>query len=206
MTEKELLTALEEKSRDADTVVFDIGNTLMRFDPDLICDRLIGDAHRERLRHALFAASHTWTWSCFDEGLYPNEEIALNVVRAEGLADDCAREVLYVLDHFHELKNALPLSKGIPGLKAAGKRILALTNYAWPALEYCWETYDFFALFDGRIVSSQEKLVKPDPRIFRLLIDRFSLIPEKTLFVDDNAGNTAAAAKLGIRVWQGDFL
>ncbi len=206
MTENELLDTLREKTRDVDTVVFDIGNTLMRFDPDALCEKLLAAPHRERLRHAMFAGDHVWKWACFDEGLYSHEEIALNMVREEGLPDKCAGEVLYVLDHFHELKKALPLSRGIPGLKAEGKKLLALTNYAWPQLEYCWETYDFFRYFDGRIVSSLEKIVKPDKRIFRLLLDRFSLTPERTLFVDDNAENTAAAAALGIRVWQGDFL
>jgi len=205
MTEQELLRTLREKTRDTDTVVFDIGNTLMNFDPDEICDKLLEAPHRERLRHALFCQDHTWKWACFDQGLFPNEEIALNIVREEGLEDACAGEVLYVLNHFHELKKALPLSRGIPELKAEGKRLLALTNYAWPQLEYCWKTYDFFALFDGRVVSSQEKVVKPDPRIFRILMDRYGVHPEKTLFVDDNADNTAAAAALGFRVWQGNF-
>ncbi len=201
-----LLECLREKTRDVDTVVFDIGNTLMRFDPDAICEKLLPEAHRERLRHALFVPDHSWRWYCFDQALSSNEEIARNIVLQEGLEEACAGEVLYALDHFHELKKALPLSRGIPALKAEGKRILALTNYPWPQLEYCWETYDFFRYFDGRMVSSLEKLVKPDPRLFLRLIDRFALVPEKTLFVDDNADNTAAAAALGMKVWQGDFL
>lgn len=206
MTEQELLAMLKEKTRDTDTVVFDIGNTLMRFDPDGLCDALIAAPHRERLRHALFAPDHTWKWACFDQALYPNEEIALKIVREEGLEDACAAEVLYVLNHFHERMFPLPLSRGIPALKAEGKRLLALTNYAWPQLEYCWQSQAFFSLFDGRVVSSQEKVVKPDARIFRILTERYSVRPEDALFVDDNADNTAAAAALGFRVWQGDFL
>ncbi len=206
MTEQALLDELFARCEGCDTVVFDIGNTLMRFDPDRICQMLLGDERRERLRHAMFGSGHTWWWGCFDEGIYPNETVALNIVREEGLPDECASEVLYALDHFHELKKALPLSRGVPRLKEMGMRLLALTNYPTPQLEYCWQTYDFFRYFDGRVVSSEEKVTKPDRRIYRVLIDRYGVTPEKALFVDDAAANTEAARGMGFRVWNGVFL
>ncbi len=206
MTEQALLEELFARSADCDTVVFDIGNTLMRFDQEEICAKLIGGGYRDRIRHALFSSDHTWRWSCFDEGKVPNETLALNIVREEGLPDGAAAEVLYALDHFHELKKALPLSRGIPRLKKEGKKLLALTNYASPQIDYCWNMYDFFRYFDGRVVSSEEKVTKPDPQIYRILAGRYHLTPEKTLFIDDAAVNTEAAEKLGFRVWNGVFL
>ena len=206
MTGDCLLEELFARSEGCDTVVFDIGNTLMRFDPEAICQKLLGDRNRDRLRHAMFAPGHTWWWGCFDEGRFPNGTVALNMVREEGLADECAAEVLYALDHFHELKKALPLSRGIPRLKAEGKRLLALTNYATPQIDYCWETYDFFRFFDGRVVSSEEKVTKPDRAIYRILTERYAVTPEKALFVDDAPANTEAARELGFRVWNGVFL
>ncbi len=206
MTEQALLKELFERSAPCDTVIFDIGNTLMRFDPEELCARLIPDGSRERLSHALFCADHEWRWSCFDEGRYPNEAVALNIVREEGLPDESAREVLYVLDHFHELKRALPLSRGIGRLKAEGKRLLALTNYASPQIDLCWRMFDFFRYFDGRVVSSEEKVTKPDPRIYRILAERYAVTPERALFIDDAAVNTEAAERLGFRVWNGVFL
>ena len=206
MTEQALIEELFARAEGCDTVVFDIGNTLMRFDPEAICEKLIGEEHRARLRHALFAPGHQWWWGCFDEGLYPNETIALNIVREEGLDDGRAEEVLFALDHFHELKKALPLSKCVPRLKETGRRLLALSNYPTPQLDYCWRTYDFFRYFDGRVVSSEEKVTKPAPRIYRILMDRYGVTPSKALFVDDSAANTEAAAALGFRVWNDVFL
>ncbi len=200
-----LLEELFARSAECDTVVFDIGNTLMRFDTEEIMQKLIGAEYRDRIRHALFVPDHTWRWSCFDEGLVPNDELALNIVREEGLPDEAAGEIMYALDHFHELKKGLPLSLGIPRLKEEGKRLLALTNYATPQIDYCWERFDFFRYFDGRVVSSEEKVTKPDPRIFRILTERYHVTPENALFIDDAAANTEAAAALGFKVWNGVF-
>ena len=200
-----MLEELFARSADCDTVVFDIGNTLMRFDPEDIIQKLIGEKYRDGIRHALFSPDHAWRWSCFDEGLFPNGTIALNIVREEGLPDEAAVEIMYALDHFHELKTGLPLSRGIPRLKEEGKRLLALTNYATPQIDYCWEKFDFFRYFDGRVVSSEEKVTKPDPRIYRILMDRYHVTPEKALFIDDAAVNTDAAAALGFKVLNGVF-
>ena len=206
MTDEELLLELEKRTANADTVVFDIGNTLMRFDPDAICDRLLPEEYRDRLRHAMFAPGHTWCWPCFDEGKHSQETIARNMVLEEGLPEACAAYVLYALNHFHDLKGALPLGKGVEDLHRRGKRILALTNYATPQIDYCWNTYPFFRFFEGRVVSSEEKIVKPDPEIYLRLVRRYGFDPHKALFIDDVKANTDAAAALGFQVWNGDFL
>jgi HAD superfamily hydrolase (TIGR01509 family) len=58
--------------------------------------------------------------------------------------------------------------------------------------------YDFFKLFDGMVVSSELKRIKPDPEIFRHLLEGYSLNPQETVFIDDVKDNTEAAQKLGI--------
>ena len=55
-----------------------------------------------------------------------------------------------------------------------------------------------FDLFDDIVVSGEERLVKPDPRIYRLALDRFGLAPDEAIFIDDRADNVAAAEALGI--------
>ena len=51
---------------------------------------------------------------------------------------------------------------------------------------------------DGGVFSYQEHVIKPDERIYQILLERYALLPEETLFLDDNAENIAAAQKLGI--------
>ena len=83
-----------------------------------------------------------------------------------------------------------------------GKRLYALSNYPEPSFSLTAARFPFLTeCLDGAVISSREKLVKPDPEIFRLLCRRYSLIPEKCLFIDDLKGNTEAAAAEGFRVW-----
>ena len=58
--------------------------------------------------------------------------------------------------------------------------------------------WPFFSWFDGQVISAHERLVKPDPRLFQVLLDRYDLAPEATVFIDDVEANVEAAAALGI--------
>ena len=60
------------------------------------------------------------------------------------------------------------------------------------------QRFDFLSWFDGVVVSGEEGVIKPDPRIFRVLLDRYRITPGEAVFIDDNPGNAAAAAALGI--------
>lgn len=81
----------------------------------------------------------------------------------------------------------------------AGKYLLyGLTNWSAETFPYALENYDFFKLFEGKIVvSGTEKMIKPDREIFDVLISRYHLKPEESVFIDDNAKNIATAASLG---------
>lgn len=83
-------------------------------------------------------------------------------------------------------------------LKAKGYGIYGLTNWSAETLPQVMEHYDFFSLFDGIVVSGEEHLLKPDPRIYRVLLNRYHLNPAECLFVDDNPQNVAAAKRIGM--------
>ena len=83
-------------------------------------------------------------------------------------------------------------------LKGRGYGIYGLTNWSAEKIGYAFSHYDFFGQFDGIVVSGREKVAKPDPEIYRILLDRYRLIPEECVFIDDNQDNVDAALKLGI--------
>jgi len=87
-------------------------------------------------------------------------------------------------------------TKLIKPLKAKFK-VYGLTNWSAETLPIAMARYNFFADLDGIVVSGDEKLVKPDLKIYQVLIDRYSIRPEESLFIDDNFDNIAAAQKLG---------
>ena len=80
----------------------------------------------------------------------------------------------------------------------AGVRCYALTNMERESFERRVGLYEFFDWFDGSFVSGFEGVMKPDPRFFKLALERFALVPEETLFTDDKPDNVAAAAGLGV--------
>ena len=83
-------------------------------------------------------------------------------------------------------------------VRAAGVGLYALTNFSaekWPVAVAQWPQLTHF---DGVVVSGDESLVKPDPRIYQLLLDRFGLTAGRTYFTDDNPANVDGARRVGI--------
>lgn len=83
-------------------------------------------------------------------------------------------------------------------LHDAGAPIYALTNFSAEKYRETRPRYGFFSRFTGLVVSGEEGLMKPDPAIYRLLLQRFGLRAEECLFIDDRPANVAAAQELGI--------
>jgi 2-haloacid dehalogenase len=94
----------------------------------------------------------------------------------------------------------LPTLKVFKSLLASNKyNVYALTNWSAETWPIAVERYDFLSWFKGVLVSGQENLKKPDPKIFHLICDRYNLIAEETLFIDDNARNIKTANELGFK-------
>lgn len=87
----------------------------------------------------------------------------------------------------------------VQDLKKQGYKLYGLTNWsAYTFDAFVRNTYPVFGLLDGMVVSGEEKCIKPDEKIYRILLDRYKLVPAETLFIDDNPANVAGAQRLGI--------
>lgn len=85
-------------------------------------------------------------------------------------------------------------------LKENGRyKIYALTNWSAETFPIALERYDFLNWFDGIVVSGTEKMRKPNPAFYQLLLDRYNTKAEEALFIDDNLRNVLAAQKMGIK-------
>ncbi len=85
-------------------------------------------------------------------------------------------------------------------LKESGRfKLYALTNWSAETFPVALRKYDFLHWFDGKVVSGEEKMRKPAPEFYRLLLDRYNVRPEDTLFIDDNLRNVEAARAMGIQ-------
>jgi len=76
-------------------------------------------------------------------------------------------------------------------------RLFGLTNWSAETIDIAYRRFSFFKEFDGIVVSGREKLIKPDKRIFELLLDRYSIKAVESIFIDDNLNNVKAAQELG---------
>ena len=83
-------------------------------------------------------------------------------------------------------------------LKRNGVPIYALTNWSSETFPPQRERFEFLALFDGIVVSGDEGVIKPDRRIFRVLLERYRIAAQAAVFIDDNPRNALAATDLGI--------
>ena len=97
------------------------------------------------------------------------------------------------------MQEPIPATERLVGeLKAAGYRLYVLSNMAREFIAHL-RRFPVYGLFDGEVISCEELTVKPEPRIYEILLGRYGLDPGETLFVDDRAANIEAAGRLGIR-------
>ncbi|MGZ5210438.1 MAG: HAD family hydrolase [Kaistella sp.] len=83
-------------------------------------------------------------------------------------------------------------------LEHSDYELFGLTNWSAETFPYALENYDFFNVFKGKIVvSGTEELIKPDPKIWKVLLERYQLTSEESVFIDDNPKNIEVAETLG---------
>ena len=113
-------------------------------------------------------------------------------------------DIKYILEK-DNLRETYPLIKSnfefIKKLKQEGYKIFVLTNITEDSYNYINSTINVNDVFDGGIYSYQEHLIKPNYDIYNLVINRFNLNKEETLFFDDKEKNVIAANELGIKAF-----
>lgn len=125
---------------------------------------------------------------------------------AEGIAElapkfpQYEREINIYFDRWLEMLGeespAMALFKKV--LRAEGYRIYGLSNWSAETFPRVEEQYTFMKDLDGMVISGYEGVRKPDERIYRILLERYNLRPEESVFFDDNINNIIAARELGI--------
>jgi 2-haloacid dehalogenase len=176
------------------TVVFDLGNVLIDWDPRRLYRTLIDDP--AELDHFLTnICNHEWHYEQ-DRGRSTTEATIELQSRHPEYADLIG---MFYAGWPEMTGGALPATVDIVReLRDAGIRLIGLTN--WPAglFDPARERFPFLSWFDGIVVSGEEKLAKPDPAIFSLLLERYDVDPSAAAYVDDTAAHVAAAQKLGM--------
>ena len=176
-------------------VIFDVGNVLYGWDPEAFLVRQIAD-DAERLQ--FIEDMDLWSWH---DSLDGGRDAAGAVAEASEKFPAYAHVISAWADRFGET-----ISGPVPGmielveeLDACGVPLFAITNFSadfWPL--FVAERQDVFGRFRDIVVSGAVKLLKPDPAIYWLALDRFRLRPDQALFVDDRKINVDGARDVGM--------
>lgn len=189
---------MDERLKGYETVVFDIGNVLLKFDVPRLMDRFFPPEHKAALAGAVFGPD--WQWGRFDLGREDNREIARELAARSGVPEG-ESIILKLLNEFHLWMEPLPLTRELEELKKTGTKMYLLTNYPQPSLARALKHFAFFRLFDGLVCSADVQQVKPGREIFRILCEKYGIDPARALFIDDNPPNTETAKEMGFSVW-----
>ena len=176
-------------------VIFDVGKVLHRWEPSLLYARRIPD---DAARDAFLREVVTTDWHFqHDAGRDFADTSAELIAQHPEHADDIAAWGPNFLDTLPGPVEGMP--ELVAELDAAGVPLFAITNFShefWPP--FVAREAALFAPFRDIVVSGEEKLVKPDPAIFRLALARFGLREHEALFVDDSYPNVIGARTVGM--------
>ncbi len=176
-------------------IIFDFGNVLVQWHPEVVYGEFFGDEVKAWwfLRHVAdmdfrqrIDAGESME-DCIREkqAQYPEYEQAVELYRSKW------REML--TDEVPGMREV------ISELRARNYEIFGLTNWSMETFPEARAHFGILQMIDRYVVSGAEGLVKPDPRLFQVLLDRYGLKSEDCSFVDDNPDNVAAAKGMGMQ-------
>ena len=175
-------------------IIFDIGDVLVKTRQlDFFVDKGFDAKTAASLAEATYL---TPVWKELDRGIWSLDEIVDSFVKR---APDLESNIRSSMADLGGFIMQYPYAKEwINDLKAQGYKVYCLSNISDKICTDCAPELDFLPLTDGNILSYKERLIKPDPAIFTLTLERFGIAAEETIFTDDNTENIASANALGI--------
>ena len=182
------------RNRSPAIAVFDLGGVLIDWNPRYLYRKLLRD---EAAVDSFLTTVCTQSWNERQDAGRP-------------FAEGCA-----VLKQAHPQKSELidawfsryeeMLGGAIEGsvailseLQAKQLRLFALSNWSAETFPFALRRFEFLRWFQGVVLSGEVRLVKPDPRIFQLLFEKYDIDPAEAVYVDDHARNVETARALGM--------
>ena len=177
-----------------DAVIFDLGNVLIPFNPRWLFRKMLPD---EASIDRFFKEAGFDAW---------NLEMDAGRSFADGIAAHSQQfphhralfEAFFA--RWHETVGE-PISESVDMLQTLqqkGIRTYALTNFSAETYPLAVARFPFLSHFDGTVVSGHEGLIKPDPAIYHLVLQRYAITPSQAVFIDDKLENVEAARHVGL--------
>ena len=183
-------------------VIFDLGNVVLKLKWNIVIDRYTTNINDKKMLEEIIFDSKEW--QKLDEGTIEKSE-AIQIMLSKlpkRLHDSCISIMNNWQDGFVINNEILEF---ITSLRTRGYKTYILSNAPLDLPKYL-EKNNLNKYFpDGKVFSAEEKLLKPNQEIYKLILDRYSLIPEECLFLDDKPENIQGAISCGIKGYVFDY-
>lgn len=175
------------------TIIFDIGNVVLEWQPEHVLRSAFSVADMPDMMAKTFGSE---LWSKYDHGLISTKDLKELMAEKIGCSNTAMEALLqHVVISLRPVPEVVELLQQLKGL---GYKILALSNMPNDIFRSLLEEHSFWQLFDDIIISGQIKLMKPDPAIFKFVLDKHQLSANECIFLDDSQANVAQARAMGI--------
>lgn len=179
-------------------IIFDIGNVFVRWAPTEVVQRCydLPAGSAENLAKAAHLFRGHGLWLDLNRGTLNMEQVRRAYREKVGLSEDeVERFFFHALDHQVMVEGTEELATH---LKAKGYHLFALTDNVHEFVEHHKAHRTFWNLFEDAVVSDEVKLLKPDPAIFSLAVEKFGIAAPETVFFDDVLANVEGAKSVGM--------
>ncbi len=176
-------------------IIFDIGNVLVDYcwKEHIARFGFTGET-LERIGDAMMRSPQ---WNEIDRGVWSNEELLKAFIQN---APELEKEIRLVFSDLSTLVRERPYSvEWIRSLKKEGYRTYCLSNYSYRVETEAAHALSFLKELDGGILSYKVHQIKPDPKIYQMLMERYGLKAEESVFLDDSPANIETARALGMQ-------
>ncbi|MDP4152899.1 MAG: HAD family phosphatase [Bacillota bacterium] len=176
-------------------IIFDIGRVLLHFDkPEFLRTFGFEGEELEKVNRAIFLNP---AWDDYDRGLYETDELLRQYLSK--CAPSLEKEIRKVLCDGWFFDMMSPIDETVKLFWELKKRysVYLLSNFPKEPYERCEKAFDFLSGADGKVISYEIGLIKPDEGIYQILIEKYGLRPEECVFMDDTKENIETARKLG---------
>jgi putative hydrolase of the HAD superfamily len=176
-------------------IVFDLGNVLISFKPSDYLDKM---GYAAEIKNIIITdIFKSREWEEIDNGSITTPEAIEKISERSSLTKEEITAVFRL-----RIKILSPIFKNVqllPLLKSRGYRLYYLSNFPSDIFDEVFNKFELFQFFDGGIISSKVNFSKPDLRIYKFLLEKYSLVADECLFFDDSEINIKGAESVGIK-------
>ena len=175
-------------------IIFDIGNVLLDFNPKEYLKSKMKEDKVDYVHKEIFESEE---WIMLDRGTILEEE-AIKIITSRSNGNEELIKIAF--EKWYDILN--PIEKTVDilkNLKESGYKVYYLSNFHLKAFEHVTSKYNFFNIFDGGVVSYEEKIIKPEKEIYNKIIEKYKLNVNESIFIDDMECNINKAREVGFK-------